>query len=87
MVAEVCVILKFIPGPFETPISIPLVVKELVPKYHYDYYYYGYYDDDRKRRESDGEEMVREARSGPGGKKPLIPAGELKKSSKLGVEH
>ena len=77
MMVQVCVVLESIPGPFETPITIPLELKELVPKHYYGYYYYGD-DEDRKRRESDGEEMLREVRSAPdNGKKPINPAGEL----------
>ena len=66
-----------VPGPFETPVNIPLEVKELVPKHRYGYYYYGYYDDDCNCRESDGEEVLREAQSGYSDKKPQIPSGEL----------
>lgn len=78
MVVEVCVVLVFIPGPFETSVTIPLEVKELVPKR-----YYGNYDGDHEDGEGGGKDiMVRDVRSLPDGgdpsKKPVYPAGECR---------
>ena len=33
--ATVCLFIDSIPGPFETPIAIPLIIKELIPKPYY----------------------------------------------------
>lgn len=42
----VCVLIDYIPGPFQTSITIPLIIKELVPKKKYSPYGYGgYYGD------------------------------------------
>ena len=36
--ATVCLLIDSTPGPFETPITIPIIIKELIPK---PYYYKG----------------------------------------------
>lgn len=79
MVAVVCVLIESVPGPFQTPITIPLQVEEFVPKGYYGYGYpgYGY----RKRRDISSDRVVRVDRSTTDGTdygiKHNVPAGQL----------
>ena len=50
MTAEVCLVIDYIPGPFETAVSIPLEIKEIIPKKKPKFYDYYYYYGDYKRQ-------------------------------------
>lgn len=72
MSLEVCILVEEMPGPFETPITIPLQIKEFVPKpYYYGYgYSYGYHKREAPSR------MARDASVGDFTKPKANPAGE-----------